>query len=284
MPENIPSNIPTPDAVGSLLAAGGAIAELIHSDYGGLPFVVVPEKYKIEKLAVLPACVSQEVKLTDVESFVAYVNRFITPGTVLFARVTDAGCAITAHLDYHGASKLPALVQAVEWSTHRAALVCQATAEWTLWMEHNGPEQKKDQTAFAMFLESNERLLVEPSGADLLELITTLEGKSEVRFNSAVRLNNGKAKLEYEEDVDLRGSTGTRQGNVEVPGVLTLALAPFEGMEPVPVRARLRYRIDGRKLSFWYETISPHIVVRDAAKAVLDGVRAQVKAPVLMSL
>lgn len=268
----------------SLLAAGGAIGEIVRTDYGGAPFVVVPEKYKIEKLAVLPAFVPQGVKLIDVESFVAYVNRFISPGTVLFAQVTDDGCTITAHLDYHDSTRLPALVSAQEWSTHRAALVCLHSSEWKLWMANNGPEKKKDQTAFAMFLESNERLLVEPSGADLLELITTLEGKSEVRFNTAVRLNNGKAKLEYEEDVDLRGSTGTRQGNVEVPGVLTLALAPFVGMEPVPMRARLRYRIEGRKLSFWYETISPHLVVRDAAKAVLDGVRAQVKAPVLMSL
>src|SRR5690606_11399767 len=87
------------------------------------------------------------------------------------------------------------------------------------------------QTEFALFLEDNERVFQSPSGADLLELVTTLEGKNNVRFNTAVRLSNGKAKLDYEEDVELRGGVGT--GQIEVPTELICKIIPFEnGPEP----------------------------------------------------
>jgi hypothetical protein len=38
------------------------------------------------------------------------------------------------------------------------------------------------------------------------------------------------------------------------------------------VNARLKYRIEGRKLSFWFETVTPHQIVRDAVQGVLDRV------------
>ena len=280
MPNEIKEVLPGADSVKWLLEAGRAMGEVL-TKHGGAPVVIVPQHYRVEVLAVPDEKIEQSVTLADVDSFAAYVNKFKTPGALLFATINDAGCSIAAHLDYHDAPFLEGTIFCPTWSSHVARLACVPTKEWTTWMAHNGPQGKKDQTGFALFLEDNERLFREPTGAELLELVSSLEGKSDVRFSSAVRLSNGKARLVYEEDVELRGNTGSVSGSVDVPTQLVCAIAPFEGQSPYEVRSRLRYRIESRKLTFWYETMAPHLIVRDAALAVLAAVADKVKLPLL---
>lgn len=272
------------DNVKTLLDAGAAHA-LPITQHGGKPVVIVPTGYSVKELELPPERITAGRTFSDVESFAAYVTRFQCPGTLLFAKITDTNCEITAHLDYHDQTFLAGSERSRDWSSHRAHLVCVLTKEWATWMKHNGPKGNNgeafSQTAFAQFLEDNERVFIAPSGAELLELVTTLEGKNNVRFNTAVRLSNGKAKLDYEEDVELRGGIGT--GQIEVPTELKCKIIPFEnGPEPYEVRSRLRYRVANRQIVFWYETITPHLVLRDAAKAVLDAVREKVKVPLLI--
>lgn len=272
------------DNVKALLDAGAAHA-LPITKHGGKPVVIVPAGYGVKELELPPERVANGRTFSDVESFATYVNRFKYDGTLLFAKITDTNCEITAHLDYHNKTFLEGYAAGRDWSSHRAILTCVLTKEWATWMKHNGPKGNNgeafSQTQFAQFLEDNERVFQSPSGADLLELVTTLEGKNNVRFNTAVRLSNGKAKLDYEEDVELRGGVGT--GQIEVPTQLICKIIPFEnGPEPYEVRSRLRYRVANRQIVFWYETITPHLVLRDAAKAVLDAVREKVPAVPLM--
>lgn len=272
------------DNVKALLDAGAAHA-LPITQHGGRPVVIVPAGYAVKELELPPERIEQGRSFSDVESFGVYVNRFACPGTLLFAKVTDTNCEITAHLDYHDKTFLDGSERVRGWSSHKAHLSCVLTKEWATWMKHNGPKGNNgeafSQSAFAQFLEDNERVFRAPSGAELLELVTTLEGKNNVRFNTAMRLNNGKAKIDYEEDVELRGGVGT--GQIEIPTELTCAIIPFEnGPEPYTIRSRLRYRIANRQIVFWYETITPHLVLRDAAKAVMDAVREKVKAPLLI--
>ena len=282
-PPKTDSLIDHPQTVEALLAAGCAIGAKPVSEHGGPPVLLIPEKYKVLELEVPPERIGRNAVFSDVDSFCNYVNRFITPGTLLFAEVTDTNCTVTAHIDHHNEASLEGGARERLWSSHHAMLACEPTREWRKWMSRNGSEKPFSQTEFALFLEDNETLFRSPSGADLLELVQTLEGKSNVRFNSAVRLTNGRSKLDYEEDVELRGSMGTTAGALEVPSLLICGITPFEnGPEPYTVRARLRYRIQNKGIVFWYETISPHLILRDAAKAVLDRVREQVKAPMFI--
>jgi len=281
MPNEIKEILPAADSVKSLLEAGRAMGEVL-TKHGGSPVVIVPQHYRVEVLDVPEEKIAQSVTLADVDSFAAYVNKFRMPGALMFATINDAGCSIAAHLDYHDAPFLEGTMFCPTWSSHVARLACVPTKEWTTWMTHNGPQGKKDQTGFALFLEDNERLFREPTGAELLELVSSLEGKSDVRFSSAVRLSNGKARLVYEEDVELRGNVGSAvTGALEIPTGLLCGIAPFEGLPPYEVRSRLRYRIESRKLTFWYETIAPHLIVREAATGVLAAVAALVQAPLL---
>jgi len=270
-----------PDNVQALLDAGRSMGSVV-SVTGAVPAVVIPQGYKLEPMKFEAARVPRTVVFTDPASFGEYVNRFKTAGTLIFASLTDTGCKLVAHLDYHDEPTLETTVNAKGWSSHQAHLTLEVTQEWGTWMKRNGGEKPFNQTEFALFLEDNERVFESPSGADLLELVTTLEGSSNVRFNTAVRLNSGKNKLDFEEDVELRGASSVTTGSLEIPAKLLLLIQPFSGVPHYRVEARLRYRIVSKALVFWYETVTPHLVIRDAAKAVLATVADATKVPVLI--
>jgi uncharacterized protein YfdQ (DUF2303 family) len=277
MAENIAVKIP--DNVQALLDAGSSMGKLVLA-VGAVPAVVIPQGYKLQTLNYEPSRVCRSVSFTDPASFGEYVNRYKAPGTLIFAALTDTGCKLMAHLDYHNETILPTALNAVGWSSHQAQLTLGVTQEWGTWMKRNGGEKPFTQTEFALFLEDNERVFESPSGADLLELVTTLEGRSNVRFNTAIRLNSGKNRLDFEEDVELRG--GVTKGSLEIPAKLLLLIQPFSGVPHYRVEARLRYRIASKALVFWYETVTPHLVIRDAAKAVLATVAEATGVPVLI--
>lgn len=267
-------NEPLPiDNVKTLLDAGRSIGNVIL-DHKGTPLLVLPKGYTVESLKahLPPQRVEQHPQFVDAPSFCEYVKRFKSPATALFAAVSDAGCSVLAVLDYHPGADKPA------WTTHRATLGLAQTKEWKTWMASNA--QRMGQTSFALFLEDNARLFVSPSGAELLEMVLTLEGKSTARYNSSVRLKSGAVKFNFEEDVELRGNASEVNGSMELPGTLLARIAPFEYMEPVTVEARLRHRIENRAVVFWYETETPHLIVREAAKLALDNVQNETGVPV----
>jgi uncharacterized protein YfdQ (DUF2303 family) len=268
-----------PDNVQALLDAGRSMGAAV-SVAGSVPAVVIPQGYKLEAMRFDAARVPRSVTFTDPPSFIDYVMRYKMAGTLIFAALTDQGCKLVAHLDYHDKPTLAAELNPRAWSTHTATLSLEVTQEWAKWMTNNGGTDPFDQTEFALFLEDNERVFESPSGADLLELVTTLEGRSNVRFNTAIRLNSGKNRLDFEEDVELRG--GVTKGSLEIPAKLLLLIQPFSGVPHYRVEARLRYRIVSKALVFWYETVTPHLVVRDAAKAVLATVAGETGVPVLI--
>jgi uncharacterized protein YfdQ (DUF2303 family) len=270
-----------PDTVQALLDAGRSMGAVVEVD-GSVPAVVIPQGYKLEALRFDAARVARSVTFTDPTSFIDYVNRYKMAGTLIFAALTDTGCKLVAHLDYHAQPTLEAELPTRAWSTHTAHLTLEVTQEWGTWMKRNGGEKPFNQTEFALFLEDNERVFESPSGADLLELVTTLEGRSNVRFNTAIRLNSGKNKLDFEEDVELRGASSVTTGSLEIPAKLRLLIQPFSGVPHYRVDVRLRYRIVSKALVFWYETVTPHLVIRDAAKAVLATVAEATGVPVLI--
>ena len=275
------TNVKVPDNVKALLDAGRAMGPVIEVA-GAVPAVVVPTGYELRQLAFPAALVDRSVAFTDPDSFVEYVKRYKLAGTLIFAAVSDTGCKLTALLDYHDKPTLENVLTTRKWSSHVASLTLEVTQEWATWMKRNGGEKPFNQTDFALFLEDNERVFESPSGADLLELVATLEGKSNVRFNSAIRLQSGKNKLDFEEDVELRGASTAAQGSMEIPAKLLLLIQPFTGVPHYRVEARLRYRIVSKALVFWYDTVTPHLIIRDAAKAVLAKVAEDTKVPVLI--
>lgn len=254
---------------------------------GADPFVVIPQSHRLESILHLvpPTRIRTQVSLSDPASFTAYVNRFKDEDTLIFADVTDTGAKFTAILDFHKAGARPGSEDAEQpakldtaiprYLSHAATFECQKTTEWLRWMDCNG--KKMSQVEFATWLEENQDLIVEPSGGELLELVQNLEGKSDVRFATAVKLQNGRNSLQYDEDVTLSGTVQSKSGKMEIPQNIGAGIAPFQGVSKYAVNARLKYRIEQRKLTFWFETITPHRIVRDAVNDVLLRIESETK-------
>lgn len=248
----------------------------------GLPLVVtdprsvsiVPLGYTVEDLAKYaeqPRRIKARPIFHDADSFCDYVTAFKNPDSRIFAVVPAPGAgapSFDAIIDYHGADNAS---NKPHWCDHKAAYTCQFTVEWNRWMAGN--KKRMEQTQFAEHLELNQSVIKNPNGAVLLELIQTLEGKSDVKISSAIKLSNGKIKFAYEDDVILRGTTTITPGEMELPQTLDLGIQMFEGGLGYNFSARLRYRLENRKLTFWYECIDLHVIIKDAVDGVIDRIQ-----------
>ncbi len=270
----IPSGVPAEtQSVQALVELGRGLGQPItHPAPAGEPFMVLPKGYEVKDISVHapPTHIRTQVLMTEPGAFIAYVNRFKTERTLIFANVTDSGASLRAVLDYHGAEAVPAIAARL---AHVARYDCVPTNEWAQWVKANG--QKFDQVGFATWLEEHQDLIVFPKGAELLEFVQTLEGKNSVRFNSAVRLQSGGSALSYDEDVELQGRANTETGRMTVPPMIEAGIEPFQGVGRYKVTARLKYRIESRKLSLWFETVAMHRIVRDAVAGVVKDVATQ---------
>jgi uncharacterized protein YfdQ (DUF2303 family) len=183
------------------------------------------------------------------------VNRFKSANTLIFSDVNQSTATFTAVLDYHGAPAKP------DYCAHMARYEMQSTPEWRTWMDAD--RQNMAQVVFAIWLEDNLKLVVEPESATLLEMVTTLHGHKNARFNDAVRLQTGAFSVNYEEDVSVRsGKPGA--GALELPGTITAGIAVFQGGAPYKVKARLKTVIAERQLHLRFETIGINEIVRDS--------------------
>ena len=255
----------SPALLAELLKLSSTSAKPFTIAPNGDPIAIVPTGMNVVDLSsyVDPKRIERIVHLTTASSFSSYVNRFKESATLISVAVLNGASTFTALLDYHAPGK-PARV------AHRAVFEPVVTADWKTLMASN--RKPFSQLEFATWLEENSRFVKSPSSADLMELVQTLSGKSDVRFDSAVRLQSGGSRVSYNEDVELKGTVSSKSGFVEFPSILDLAVQPFEGAAVYALSARLKYRIQSNKLSLWYEIITPHLVVRDAVNLIVDQI------------
>lgn len=150
---------------------------------------------------------------------------------------------------------------------HRLVLQCVKTPAWEAWTARDG--QLSDQTAFAEFLEDRLPEVVDPPGAQMLELAQSFQASTKVEFKSAVVLTSDQRSLQYEETTTARAG---QKGAIDIPATFTVALQPFEGSAAYRVTARFRYRIRDGHLAIGYRLDRPEDVLREAFKDVRQAV------------
>lgn len=216
------------------------------------PFVVVPDGYKVKSLEEFlpaPAATRAQATLHDEDSFCRYWARFAHNGSALFADPKNHKmCAV---FDYHTKDR-------PSWCKHTAVLACVHSPEWQAWRSKDG--QAMSQTAFAEFIETNLSDIIKPDSAKVLEASRSLQAKKNIRFVSAVRLEDGERQFSYEEEI--KGTTA--KGAVRFPEELHLGIPVFQGGARYAVLARLRYRINDDGLVLWYALHRPSHIVDDA--------------------
>lgn len=241
---------------------------------GRTPVAVIPKGYKLEVVnrALVdrwrgnPQRKAGFFHFGTVESFIRYVTAHKTADTAIFVKADDAGAKFYAILNFHGAEP--------SFNDHVACVVLEATNEWLVWNANAG--RKMSQKDFATFLEDNTDLFTSPGGLELLELVTTLEGKAHVDIVQGIKLQTGAVNLSYNETIELKGGgSGSQAGQMTIPKELKVAIAPFEGTHVANMSARLRYRIDNRKITLWYEPIKSHLHVREIVDQLKNFIHKQ---------
>lgn len=271
-------SIPLPaNTLDRVLEVGQNQSQPIVLSNSRTPIMVIPEKSKIASLAdyvdkPAPQFVSTVAQLHDVDSFAEYVNRYKTPATLICVDVGTNSAAFQAVFDYHLPSQADKTSIPMRCA-HKAAFTTLQTPDFKAWLAAD--RQDMPQLAFASWLEDHQHLFITPdsntknwpankpyppSGANLLEFIQDLHGKQDVKFSSGIRLKSGGNSLNFSEDVELK----TNGGTMELPDMLMAGVQPFLGAPAYQITARLKYRIESRKLMLRIETVQLEKVVRDA--------------------
>lgn len=226
-------------------------------------FVMVPEGYKVqtfEHMMPNPWRKRANVTLRDHRSFTNYIAAQGGNVAIYGLRATGSFVAILDSNSDAGPG----------WQEHRATFAAQQTPEWKTWTGKSGV--KLSQTDFALFIEDNLPDVVNPVGAEMLEMCRLLEAKKKVEFISGIRLSNGENELAYEETIS--GTVG--KGKLPVPETFTIGISPFEGSDRFQVTARLRYRIgDDKKLVMWFDLDRPHKILEEAVKDIWTAIEAE---------
>ncbi len=264
--------------VRELIDAGRRSIGVLEADIEGIKFAVIPEGYKVHSLESLqytdyaeaPHRKKGNVELQDPKSFIEYWNLFHDEDSRIFGGLDHLW--IKAVLDYHRVGEKPP-----RWGQHTVTLRVKPSDEWNIWFGQNG--KKREQVDFAEFIEDNTPDIIDPSAATMLEVARTLSAKNNVEFSSGIRLDNGQVKLTYTEEI--KGSYGT--GDVEVPERFTIRIPVFNGTAPVEIVARLRYRLNGGRIAFWYDLLRPTAILRAGFQKVVEQVEQATKSVVLIS-
>lgn len=210
---------------------------------------------------VLPKNVRATFKAGDVDSFADYVKGYGGDGSEIFIDVDTR--KVVAVLDYHGRD-------APNFCEHRVEMQLRHAPEWTAWVGKH--RQAIAQDAFCEFIELNMGDVVAPAAADLLDMVSLIEGKKSVQFRSGYRASDGSRRIQYEED-----SNG---GEMRVPNQIDIAVPVYQLGEKVAVSALLRVRpVDG-KVTFRLDFKNHEQVEKDALLGIREALAQKTARPV----
>lgn len=196
-------------------------------------------------------------KANTLESFIALTKRHQDSGSALFAETTWPNPKLTAVLDYSDGASF------VRFGRHRIVYAFPLTEEFKVWVGQNA--KPMEQEAFAAFLEEHSAELAAPMDGEISEFerlfgekmatpseVVALSRHLEVfvaaRAKQGVRLQTGERVVEFaEEHQNAKGES------IVVPGVFMVSVPAFVDGEAVRIPARLRYRVNGGKVLWFYQ-------------------------------
>ena len=237
-----------------------------------MPFAVLPSGCTVDNLEhFLPAPTRKraDVSVTTTNSFIAYSKKHGSlDECVIYAEVDAEGsrCILRALMNDNGAD-------AAKWRDHRCTFAPALSVEWKRWIAKN--KAQMSQVDFATWLEDNQgdvrSVNGSPTGADMLALAQAFEINADKRVKSHINTQSGGVRFEFVDD-----ETKDTRTSMEVFRRFTLALPVFDGStDAYPVEARLKYRDNSGRVTFWYELIRPDRAFKTAVQSALDQIKAE---------
>lgn len=254
--------------------------EIISEPGGNIKRLALPpgwtmvEKDDDAKLLINPRRKKSKVRLDDTESFIDYIKRHgsMVDSTIWCIANYKAGSVqFTAIINDHGEEELN-----TGWRDHKATFSPEFSEEWARWNQHN--KKSFSQVEFAAFIEDNLKDIASvagsATGAQMLEMAIAFEANQDMRFKSAIRLQNGGVQMSFVQDDDAQ----TLQ-KMQAFDRFSLGLPVFWNGEPYQQDARLRYRVRDGKLAFWFELIRQDKVLEAATQTLISTIREKTGNP-----
>lgn len=262
---NVPDQLQLAETLTNALAATMAPREV-----GNALVMALPAGYKLHDLTEqrdkawhYASRKKHEAVLLDLASFITYAkDQAKTDEGYIYAN-PDARRFTAVFNDYREP-------ETAGWRDHRATYAAAYTPEFTKWLENNG--KAKEQTAFAEFIEDNFADITPPFAQQLLDVATTIQAKTDIDFKSAKRLDNGQVQIGYTEIIDAKAGA---DGALTIPREFSLGLRLFKNGSGYALKARLKYRLGGGNVKFWYELDRPERAIEDAFKGYIEQVKTE---------
>lgn len=193
------------------------------------------------------------VTLTELESLIAYVNRYKSENAIAWADAAAFGIAVV--FDDHPAG--PERTSAA-WRTHRANYTCPKSPEWIAWTQLDG--QPMPQEKFADFIEARLEDLRAADGypkpTEMLQVARNLMIRTKGTFERSINPTTG--------DSVLTNKTETETGSTQIPRAFVIGVPVFDGGTPYQVEARVRMAIVDGRAAFSYTLHRRKEIERDA--------------------
>lgn len=266
------SDTPGADLVDAISRLARAALPVIDHPQGGK--AIMRPDGTLEHLRPLDPVLShvkQKVAALDTSSFVAYVNRFKVCAdgegekTTIFA--DPKGAKLRAVIDYHAGEKPDRCEHAITFDVP-------VSEQWSRWRAIDG--KGMSQIEFAEFIEENCLDIVDPPAATFLDLVTGLQAKKKVAFESGVRLQDGSHQITFAEEVEAKG-----RGQMLVPSEFSIGVPIYFNGEAYKVRCLLRYRIHEGALTFFIKLHRRQFLEYTAFSDVCTAVSTGTSLPVL---
>lgn len=265
--ENIAKTLADVLPKASVLHTVDTKVEGLHILHVALPNGTELKEAKVDLEALLPNPRKTKALATfsDAASFLAYVQRHATQGTVAWCNFNPQTFALefTAVIDEHEKG-------VAGWRTHKAAFKPEMSAEWKAWKEQD--KKPFPQLAFAEWIQEHDDDIATanglPTSLQMLEMATNFVMNEERALKSAVKLQSGGVRLTYIADPDA--------GTVESMSMFErfgLGIPVFHGGQAWSLGARLKYRNNGGKLTFTYELVRADRIHDGAAKELIATIR-----------
>lgn len=271
--------------------------------------VTVPEKRSVHDLTsyhrsaaeyLKPARRKGTARFTDLQSLIAWANRFKGENSALFANADMASPSLTCISDYHISG--PADATSIDGDPtarhchHRAIYSFPLSDEWKAWMGISGLALEKDD--LGEFIEANAKDIMDPTPhvlkgelSDdnqpwenrLIETAIQIEG----RYGQLTQLLAMSKQFQVYETSNLQVKTNRDTGEAEiqflnehkgpdgkplnVPNLIIIGIPVFMGGAPYRMPVRFRYRKLGGQVKFILSIYNPEKAFKAAFTEAVDA-------------
>lgn len=217
--------------------------------------------------------------VSTLQSFIDLVQRHKTDHSAIFAKTSWPHPSLTAVIDYHEVGQ-----GSPGFGQHRINYAFPVTDEFTAWMQQDAKAMKQDE--FAAFIENRIAEIATPNDEDkrYSDLFQTpfatpadmmmLSRGLEVHVASAVKaqhtLASGEKEIVFTEEHDTK---------IVVPGLFMVSVPAFLDAQPVRLPARLRYRVSGGSIVWFYQLYRWKELLRAAVVDDVGVVEAETGLP-----